>query len=85
MTAPYPITTSWRKGAVVLSGRVGTKQVHDVAVRLAIDTGVPFRDDLVIDTGAANVAAQNAATAAAGAASTSPPLVVVARMSILRP
>jgi len=33
---------------------VGTKQVHDVAVRLAIDCGIPFRDNLVIDTGEAH-------------------------------
>jgi len=71
VTAPYAITTSWRKGAVVLAGRVGTKQVHDVAVWLAIDSGVPFRDDLVIDTGTAALAAQSAAMAAPAAASAS--------------
>ena len=58
LTAPYPIATSWRKGTVVLSGRVGTKQVHDLAVRLAIATGVPFRDDLVIDTAMTGLVAQ---------------------------
>jgi hypothetical protein len=57
VTAPYFIRTTWRKGAVELSGRVGTKQVHDVAVRLAIDCGIPFRDNLVIDTGAAHLIA----------------------------
>src|SRR5262245_43271574 len=36
LTAPYGIATTWREGAVVLSGRVGTKQVHDAAVQLAI-------------------------------------------------
>jgi hypothetical protein len=55
VTAPYFIRTIWREGAVELSGRVGTKQVHDVAVRLAIQCGIPFRDNLVIDTGAAHV------------------------------
>ena len=40
LTAGYPITATWSKGAVVLSGGVGTKQVHDVAVRLAIASGV---------------------------------------------
>ncbi len=54
VTAPYPIAATWQKGKVVLSGAVGTKQVHDTAIRLAIDTGVPFRDDLVIDTGTAH-------------------------------
>jgi osmotically-inducible protein OsmY len=61
LTAPYPIVASWQKGKVVLSGTVGTKQVHDTAVRLAIAVGVPFRDDLVIDTGAAHYVAQSAA------------------------
>ncbi|MGC8640991.1 MAG: BON domain-containing protein, partial [Isosphaeraceae bacterium] len=53
VTAPYGIMTSWKKGAVVLSGRVGTKAIHDIAVRTAIDLGYPIHDDLVIDTGAA--------------------------------
>ncbi len=57
VTAPYFIRTTWRKGAVELSGVVGTKQVHDVAVRLAIDCGIPFKDNLVIDTGAAHLVA----------------------------
>ncbi|WP_422926473.1 BON domain-containing protein [Singulisphaera sp. PoT] len=51
VTAPYRIMTSTSKeGRVVLSGRVGTRQVHDVAVRIAIELGIPFRDDLKIDT-----------------------------------
>ena len=77
MTAPYPITTSLRNGTVVLSGRVGTRQVHDVAVRLAIDCGVSFRDDLVIDTGVAAMVAQTAAMAnpAAAALSSSSPYI----------
>src|SRR5438128_4057831 len=50
VTAPYAIATTWSKGAVVLSGRVGTKPIHDAAVQLAIACGYPFRDDLVIDT-----------------------------------
>ena len=61
LTAPYPIVATWQKGKVVLSGAVGTKQVHDTAVRLAIAVGVPFRDDLVIDTGTAHFVAQSAA------------------------
>jgi hypothetical protein len=74
VTAPYPITASWRKGALELSGVVGTKQVHDVAVRLAIDSGVPVRDNLVIDTAAVDVAAQTATMAAQGALGGSPAL-----------
>jgi osmotically-inducible protein OsmY len=66
ITAPYGIGVAWQKGAVVLSGRVGTKQVHDAAVRMAIDIGVPFRDNLMIDTGLAHLAAQGP-TLAAGA------------------
>ena len=53
VTAPYPISATWNRRAVVLSGRVGTKAVHDVAVQLAIASGSPIRDDLVIDTGLA--------------------------------
>ena len=55
VTAPYAISVKpLRNGVIVLAGRVGTKQIHDVAVRMAIDLGAPFRDDLVIDTGAAD-------------------------------
>jgi osmotically-inducible protein OsmY len=54
ITAPYRIATTWQKGKVVLSGRVGTSQVHDAAVRTAIGLGYPLRDDLVIDTGEAH-------------------------------
>jgi hypothetical protein len=55
VVAPYQVATSLsRNGQVVLSGSVGSKQIHDLAVRLAIATGYPIRDDLVIDTGAAH-------------------------------
>ncbi len=50
MTAPYAINVSRKDGALVLAGRVGTKQVHDAAVQMAIAFGFRFRDDLVIDT-----------------------------------
>jgi len=68
VTAPYAISATRRNGVVVLAGRVGTKQIHDAAVRMAIDLGAPFRDDLVIDTAAADQAAlmSNATAAAAG-------------------
>jgi osmotically-inducible protein OsmY len=49
-TAPYPIAAAWKNGTLILSGRVGTKQVHDAAVRVVIAHGYPLRDDLVIDT-----------------------------------
>jgi BON domain len=74
LTAPYPIVATWQKGKVVLAGRVGTKQVHDTAVRLAIDTGFPFRDDLVIDTGTAHFVAQSAAAVMGGGTGTGGPL-----------
>jgi BON domain len=54
VTAPYAILTSWKKNAVVLSGRVGTTAIHDIAVRTVIDLGYPVRDELVIDTGEAH-------------------------------
>ncbi len=66
VTAGYPISASLQKGKVVLAGRVGTKQVHDAAVRMVIDMGIPFRDDLVIDTAAAAAVAQAAGPAAGG-------------------
>ena len=68
VTAAYPIMATWQKDKVVLAGRVGTKAVHDAAVRMAIDIGVPFRDDLVIDTGMAHVVAQSAAAGMPGGA-----------------
>ncbi|MFO0889751.1 MAG: BON domain-containing protein [Isosphaeraceae bacterium] len=54
ITAPYPISVSWQKGRIILSGRVGTGQVHDAAVRTVIALGYPIRDDLVIDTAEAH-------------------------------
>jgi osmotically-inducible protein OsmY len=69
LTAAYPITVAWNKGAVVLSGPVGTKQVHDAAIRLAIDSGVPIRDNLVIDTGLSHLAAMSASMAVGGSSS----------------
>src|SRR5262249_9590259 len=50
LTAPYAINATWQNGLLILSGRVGTKQVHDAAVQMAIAFGYRFRDDLVIDT-----------------------------------
>jgi hypothetical protein len=54
LTAPYAIRIAWKDGSLVLSGRVGTKDIHDVAVRTAIAAGYPVKDDLVIDTGEAH-------------------------------
>jgi len=51
---PYAIRVTPKKGAMVLSGKVGTKQVHDMAVRTVIDLGFIPKDDLVIDTAEAH-------------------------------
>jgi osmotically-inducible protein OsmY len=61
ITAPYRLATADRAGRVVLAGRVGSKQVHDVAVRTAIAMNIPVSDQLVIDTsvGYAVAAAQS--------------------------
>jgi osmotically-inducible protein OsmY len=72
LTAPYPIQAMARDGKVVLTGLVGTKQVHDMAVRLAIATGLPFRDDLVIDTAAAQLIAQMGGGGVIGSPAASP-------------
>jgi hypothetical protein len=67
LTAPYAFATTLRGGRVVLLGRVGTKVVHDAAVRIAIASGIPFVDQLVIDTAAARqVALRSAALAGPG-------------------
>jgi hypothetical protein len=50
--APYGLSTAFQNGKVVVVGVVGTKQIHDMAIRLAITSGYPIRDDLVIDTAA---------------------------------
>jgi hypothetical protein len=58
ITAPYRFAVTRRAGGgYVLSGRVGTKVVHDAAIRTAIGLNIPVRDDLTIDTRAAILAA----------------------------
>ncbi len=52
VTAPYPFQTGRRGDKVVLSGVVGTKYIHDVAIRVSIDAGIPIYDNLVINTAA---------------------------------
>ena len=54
VTAPYHLVTAYRGGKVAIAGGVGSKQIHDIAIRLAIATGYPIRDDLVIDTALAH-------------------------------
>jgi osmotically-inducible protein OsmY len=74
LTAPYPIAATWRNGVVVLSGRVGTKPIHDAAVQLAIALGFPFRDDLVIDTAETFRVAMSATPSMTGYAALTPNL-----------
>lgn len=51
---PYSIrVTTGMSGEIVLAGKVGTKAVHDMAIRTVIDMGLVPHDDLVIDTGEA--------------------------------
>lgn len=50
ITAPYTFTVKNRDGRLTLSGRVGTKSIHDQAIGTAIQLGVPVVDALVIDT-----------------------------------
>lgn len=52
VTAPYAFQTRRDRARIILSGRVGTRAVHDQAVRLGLAIGVPFVDELVIDTAA---------------------------------
>lgn len=50
-TAPFAFTTSVTKqGRVVLGGRVSSKVIHDIAVRIAMTATPSFDDQLVIDT-----------------------------------
>ncbi len=66
LTAPYAINATWRNGSIVLTGRVGTSVVHDMAVRTVIDLGYRVRDELVIDTAEAHRVAMAQAAAAGG-------------------
>jgi hypothetical protein len=61
--APYGLSTAYRDNKVVVLGVVGTKQLHDMAIRLAIASGYPIRDDLVIDTSAVHRVASIVASA----------------------
>ncbi len=67
ITAPYGFSTERRGAKIALHGRVGTKQVHDEAIRTAIALGVPVIDDLVIDTLAAHEVAAIQSRLASGA------------------
>ena len=69
VSAPYRIKTSWQKGLVVISGRVGSTAVHGVVVQTAIDLGYPFKDDLIVDTSEAMRVASLKARSAQGSQS----------------
>jgi len=49
-TAAYPFSTEPRGSKILLRGRVGARITHDVAIRMAIDLGVPVEDGITIDT-----------------------------------
>ena len=49
-TAPYPFSTEPRGSKILVRGRVGAKIVHDVAVRMSIELGIPIEDAITIDT-----------------------------------
>lgn len=65
-TAPYVFQTSRKDGRVVLSGRVGTKEIHDVAVRVAMGVTTSLDDRVVIDTGVVGRSVARPATVWAG-------------------
>ncbi|WZO96799.1 BON domain-containing protein [Isosphaeraceae bacterium EP7] len=50
VTAPYRIGVTTKNGRALLTGRVGSKAIYDVAIRTAINSGVAFTDQLIIDT-----------------------------------
>jgi hypothetical protein len=81
VTSPYLFETSLKSGRVQLWGRVGTKEVYDQAIRVALDLGIAFDDHLVIDTAATLRAASGPGTggnpqlAAAGAVGAMPPRI----------
>lgn len=56
-TASYGFSTERRGSKIALRGRVGTKIVHDVAIRTALMLDVPVIDEIVIDTLAVHQAA----------------------------
>ncbi len=59
VTSPYVFGAGRKDGKLVLTGRVGTKQVHDSAVRVAMNV-TPYIDDrIVIDTAEVYRAALN--------------------------
>jgi osmotically-inducible protein OsmY len=73
LTAPYRISATLSNGKLSLRGKVATRRVHDEVIAIAIASGLPFRDDLVIDTAEAHrvagvMAAANANAAARGGA-----------------
>ena len=49
VTSPYAFTVKAVGDQFALSGRVGSRRVHDVAIRSTIALGYPVRDDLIID------------------------------------
>lgn len=72
---PYPVrVTTGKSGEIVLSGKVGTKGVHDLVIRTVIDMGLVPHDSLTIDTSEAHrvAAEQGQAAGPAVAAAVGP-------------
>ena len=65
-TAPFAFKVERRGNRLSLRGRVGSKMIHDAAMRTAIALNIPVIDDLVIDTLAAHQAAASYPPAMAG-------------------
>ncbi|WP_165251421.1 BON domain-containing protein [Paludisphaera soli] len=73
LTLPYAIRVDvGRQGEIILSGKVGTKAVHDLAIRTVIDLGLVPHDDLVIDTNEAHRVAIEQTYSAASAVAAAP-------------
>lgn len=53
-TAVSPITVTSRGGSLVIAGRVGTTRIHDQVIAEATRLGVPYVDNLIIDTNVAH-------------------------------
>src|SRR5262249_13275257 len=83
LTAPYRFAVTVRDGRYVLSGRVGTKQVHDAAIQTAGALGIAVRDAGVIDTAEAHRAAAPRAAGLAPGATTGTPAYYVSPQPLM--
>ncbi len=54
VTAPYRFVTAIRNRRIILAGRVGTKEIHDIAIRTALAVTASIDDRVSIDTAEAH-------------------------------